>query len=748
MHGQKDIKGIVLDDRNIPIEHALVMCIDSRDSSILLTELTDGSGYFSLKGISETNICLQVQMLGFEDYYQNLAHIDLSDTLSLRLQPSDFFIEEIEISATRSSVKGELGKKVLRVGSDLIVSGISTIEALNQFPFVQVTARDEVIIRGGSNVIYYIDGIATTRDSKSIANIPLETIERFEVITNPSSEYGAEGVSGIINIIRKKSQGQKVKIGTNISYDTNERLRIGLNSSIHSSKVDIEANMTYGSSQYASRSYTNRNNHSIVDVISTVFLSDLVGRSFAPRMEFGVNYSPLKTIEIEANVRGHIWDDREMTAASSKIVYLNSELNENNHLAQMGNYYEKEYDSKFSIVKSFSEKQKLTLSSTHGGEWEKNESFQSNNLINNIDVLQLSRSYNQEYQNFSFYTLDYIDELKGSWSFQLGAKYDDVDYNISQEQVFTNETLIENENELTIEKFALYASSTIDYGRLQTKLGLRFESYSSELRIISTEDDILYSDQKIFPSLQSTYKLTDLINLEMSYSKRINRPGYHRLNPFVSYNDALNLESGNPYLQPSTGDNFEASLYWTMDRVSVTSSYFVKNITNVIQSSTVVLDNNRTLETYANYDNLTQSGIEMFVEYNYGIVKASVGFMQYSSKFHDPLQLINYNENSTWRINSRQRINLPYGLVFMADQSYKAPRYGPQIEISGYLLMNASISKKLHNRRGSIGFSITDILDKKSYLYTFRTEDFDLEKNSKWQTRAIRLRVMYNFVST
>lgn len=255
LHAQHNLSGVVLTPDNTPIEFASISLYPIADSSNLTGGITAQNGAFQLSNLPTETYQITVQMLGYEDWTKQVT---LSKSLNLGqivLTEETLLLSEIEVVAQQSTVESHLGKKVLRIGQDLSTNGSNALEALEIIPSINTTPQGKIQIRGNSNVVIYINGKETKRDPATLKFISAETLEKIEVVTNPSAKYDAEGVGGIINLVYKKDKINNFKLETiaNLGILTNPFYlspNLGVNASLNREKVSFFTNVSWDFGKY------------------------------------------------------------------------------------------------------------------------------------------------------------------------------------------------------------------------------------------------------------------------------------------------------------------------------------------------------------------------------------------------------------------------------------------------------------------------------------------------------------------
>ena len=204
------MSGVVLDSVNsLAVEFANIALYSATDSTLVTGAITNEIGEFALTHIPEGEYYLIVYFIGYEskivkniEVQQKDRRIDLGN---IYLNNSAIYLAEAEIVAQRSMTEYKLDRKIINVSKDISNTGASAAQVLEKSPSVRVDIEGNVLLRGSSNFTVFIDGKPSVLDgNEALQQIPANTIENIEIITNPSVKYDPDGTAGIINIVLKK----------------------------------------------------------------------------------------------------------------------------------------------------------------------------------------------------------------------------------------------------------------------------------------------------------------------------------------------------------------------------------------------------------------------------------------------------------------------------------------------------------------------------------------------------------------
>ena len=522
------------------------------------------------------------------------------------------------------------------------------------------------------------------------------------------------------------------------------RLSGGLNSSLNKDKFSFFSNVSIGHSTYNSISSTVRNdyNNSLSNYKNDHFFD---GRGKRANVNVGLSYEPDTTLSLGLEVNYDLWDFIEDSDQTSIFNYKDV-LAETVKLSNQVGELENELWINFSMEKNFKSNQILKFSLSTGGEDEVNY-YKSDDLDlgTSPDALNqfLLRSDETEGQRYYQGQLDLETPFFKFGKLEAGVKADFIDYDILQKVNFRSDSLIlpDNDFSMDMQKLGLYIMQTHKYKKLEYAIGLRAEQFDSEAIQRANNEIFIQEYFRLFPSLQLHYLLPDQSHsIGFNFTRRIQRPGFFDLNPFVSYQDPLNLETGNPALRPEIGKLYELTYHRSLDKFIIDLTLYRRETEDAIQSIVEPLDNDQSLETQINFGQQINQGMESQLEYRpHKTIKTTATFVLSQVQFSGTESIISFNKKTTWSARVNQQFNLPNNFKIVLTGYYRAPRYGVQSKTLEQYYINLNAEKKFNNKRGSISLGIRDIFNTREYAYLLKTDAFELERKHKWQTRSLTL---------
>ncbi len=751
--GQHTISGKIIDITQKPIEFATISVCPISDTLKIKYIITDEKGMFHISELEKDNYNLVVQMLGFQDVEKRL-YIDKKVILGeITLQEDIQKLDEVEITATTSILENRLGKKILRIGQDLTTTGSSALEAMERIPSVTTTRQGGLQIRGSSNIIIYINGKETTRDASTLQYIPAEVLEKIEVITNPSAKYDAEGVAGIVNIIYKRNKKKPIKIDAIGTITIPLRLRGGVSASYNRNLFSFFFNGSLGYNEYKTVDVTQRTNENgVLRSYENGLTYNAIGKRRV--LEGGVSYQPDSTLSVDFELNYDRWNDDSSVSQENTFVFEDPGENVSLSIFNRRKELEDEVTLSLSLTKDFEKKKKLQLFLIASGEDEDNSSrfddLQIPPQLPDGDQLFLKSTDETESQRLYQIKLDYETPFFGFGKLETGIKVDNIRYEIFQNVVFQDNGNVLPDNKFSIkqEKYALYAIHKKSFEKFEYGVGARIEHFLGNGFQQSNQERFKQENTGIFPSVQLQYNIKERKQtLGFTYSRKINRPGFFDINPYVSFNDPLNLSTGNPDLDPEFASILELTYHLQLGTTSLDITGFYRQTDDIINRVIQQLGNNQTLETLANFDKRMNQGIEGQVEYNpKGIFKTFATFNLFHTSFNDDENNVAFNNTTTWRLRFSQELRFKNNWIATFSENVRGPRFGAQSKTEAQTYMDVGLAKKFKNGKGNISLNFRDIFNSRNYNTVIQGEGFRIENHYKWQTRTFSLGLKYTIL--
>lgn len=750
--------GQVLDNVGEPLPYVSVGVFKTKDSSYVNGAATELNGKFSVK-IPAGNYYAQISFLSFKT--KTIKNISITNAdvniKRIELEPSVANLDEFEVVEEKQLMELDLDKRVYNVDKDVTNQGSDATEILDNVPSVSVDVDGNVSLRGSENVRILINGkpsgltgISTTDALKQLQG---SQIEKIEVITNPSARYDAEGEVGIINIVMKRDKREGFNGTVNASLGIPSNYGAGFNLTFKRKNFNIFTG--YGGSYRDSPGMSYSEQTFTYPDTSFSFISD----SKRNRRTFNNNFSLGTEIyfndynSITLSGRYSIGD------ADNEVDLTYEDFNELDIPTQTVNRFEVEdkdlysYDLSFNYRKTF--KQKDRVFTFDAKQWMNvdNESSiitQTNNVVVE-DNLEQSVFNNEGSMNWMFQT-DYIHPVKNG-KIEVGAKatlreviddYGVGEYNDSTQRYeaipgFVNEVVY---NEKIYAGYLMYGKKV---KKFSFQLGVRAEYSDIKTDLLGTNETNYRDYLNFFPSTHFSYELKKENSLQLSYSRRIQRPRHWWLLPFFSFTDSRSNFSGNPNLNPEYTDAYEIGHLKNWKKGSFLSSIYYRFTDNTIERITFADSEGVTRRYPINLGIQDAYGVEFsggYELYKWWNLRGSFNF--YREIREGLYNQIYYNSDAlVWstRMNSKWTIKKKVGL--QASFNYRAPQQSPQGETLARYSLDAGLSFDCLKGNGTVSANVRDLFNSRKRRSTSYGENFVSTSEFQWRSRYFRINFTY-----
>lgn len=750
-----------------PVGYANVVLFPLTDTSqVAGGAMTAENGSFLVEGLALGQYLVKVSLVGFAT--RRLPAVSLtaaSPELNLgviSLAVSSARLREVQVQGERPTVSYGLDRKVINVAKDLTsVAGTAT-DVMKNVPSVTVDADGGISMRGSSNLRILIDGRPTgmvaNDQAQILEQIPASSIESVEIITNPSSKFEAEGEGGIINIILKKEKKQGYNGLASLTLGTNDRYNASLSGNYRYKKWNV-----YGSYDFRqdNRSGSGRQQRytALDGEISYLHQQEAETRRYANNaFKLGLDFSPTPRQTLGASWQYRDRNSKENEVADNQLLDAQQSLVRHFTRTNQEKDLSANTDLTLSYRRTFAEKQRaltadLVYSLAEGTEAQ--HFFQQYLVSADTPEAVIQRSDRPENNRQLTAQLDYTDPIGKDGRFDAGYKSvitrrdDAYRFEDLLADTWLYNTRVSNRFLFDQQVHALYATYGNKWGRLSYQAGGRLEQTRSrgEQRVngqIAPDTSYL----NFFPSLFLTQHINDNNQFQLSYSRRINRPGPWNLNPFLDQSDPLNPRRGNPNLRPEFADAFELSqIHYGKSGASLNTTLFFRQTNDVIQRYRIPLHQDTILSTSINLASRRAYGLELVAAHTlYRIWKLSGNFSAFRNVLtgsNAGTDLNSSNFSYTARLNS----NLSFwkGLDLQVSANYRSPILLAQGVMDAIYFAELALKKDVLQKRGTLTFRMNDIFNTMAFNFEQTGEGFHATNYRKRQSRMAFIGFTYRF---
>lgn len=760
-YAQSTIRGKVVDSgTQTPMEFSTLSLITVTDSSLVAGTITDAKGEFSLNA-SPGVYHLKAEFISYrEKWIENISITPDQEVIELgvlALEVSAAVLEEVEISGERSQFQLGLDKKIFNVDKDLVTRGGSAADVLDNIPSISVDIDGNVSLRGSQNVRILVDGrpsgLVGLSDNNALRSLRGDMIERVEVVTNPSARYDAEGMAGIINIILKKDQQQGFNgsFGLTAGYPSNYGGSANVNYRQKHMNFFLNYGMNYNRSPGGGELYQE---YYYGD--TTLYLEQTNDRTrggLSHNVRFGADYyfnekniltgSFLYRYSDQDNETSLVYRDFNQFRQLTSVTLRDEDEQEDSPTLEYSLNYKRNFRKEDHV---------LTASIQYQDDSEVETSSYLEQLLNpdltpsEIPDLHQRARNGEGNQSWSG-QFDYVLPIRKDGKFETGYKASirniRTDYIVEELRDGVWETLNDLRNNFLYDE-DIHAAYLIYGNKIRAfsyQLGLRSEYSHVITELLETHElnDRDYLD--LFPSLHVGYELKDQNTFQISYSRRVNRPRFHSLNPFFTYSDSRNRWGGNPNLEPEYTNSFEIGhiKYWPA--ASLTSSLYYRHSNNVVERIRRI-ENGITETRPENLAERDDYGFEF--TFSKDIVKAwkvdgNLNLFRSITQGGQFGEADDYNWSS--RLNSR--VILFDKIETQVRVNYRGPQETTQGRNKASFHTDLGASTDFLKGNATLTLNVSDVFNTRKHRYFTRGEGFYSEGEFQWRARSTTLNFTY-----
>ena len=763
---QGTINGTILDELQKPVDYATIGLFKTADSSLVKTTLTGEGGKFQFIAVKTGSYYLKVNRMGFathKDKPFNISDNQLTiEFPKINLKSEGKTLKTVNITAVKPLIERKTDKLVMNVENSSVAIGSTALEVLQKAPGVTVDQNDKISMQGKQGVLILLDGKQTYMSSADVANLlrnmQSEQIESIELITNPSAKYDASGNSGIINIKTKKNKngGTNGSVNAGMGYGKNLKSNAGINLNNRTEHVNVFGNYNYGNNK--------RDNHLGIDRISngatdTYFmqLGDNVRQGRNNNFKAGVDVFLNKNNTIGLLVNGYLNRSSEDTDNATKIgssyTKIDSSLVATNVISNR--YTNMAYNLNYkSILDTAGQEISADLDySRYNGDDGANY---INNYMNATGGLtrptNFIRNTTPTKIDIKAFKIDYSISLNKTMKLEAGVKSSWVktDNNLRAEEKINNtwQNDIKRSNQFVYDENvnAAYANLNKQFKNTSVQLGLRMEQTSSVGNLITTNNVVDRNYLDFFPSVFINQTLTKNNQLGVSYSRRIDRPSYDALNPFIYYLDQYTYNKGNPFLNPQYTHNFELS-YTFMQKYLLSLSY--SRVNDVITDVILPDDSQKALyQTNANIAKNISYGANLNVPIKFAKwweMNTNLNVFYLSFDAPDLAGSALKTGKTSFQFRAQNTFTIIKGLTAELMGNYESPLDYGTLSIEARYGIDMGITKSLLNKKASLKLALNDVFNTQETHLSSTYPGLSYSLYQKNETQVGRISFTYRF---
>jgi outer membrane receptor protein involved in Fe transport len=760
------LRGQVLGPQRQPLEFANVLLLRAADSTLVGSMLSDEQGQYRFAPLPAGRYCLRVKQLGYRDGRSAVVTV-VAGAPGLRLPPlvlaaAPQALGEVQVTGRRPPIERQLDRTVLHVDQLPAAAGGSAFDVIKAAPGVAVTGNDAITMQGKNGVLVLIDDrpVRMSQDAllNMLRNMPAESIQTLEVITTPPAKYDAEGNAGILNIrTRQRAQpGWNTDLTLRAGQGQYSRYSGGVVANVKRRALDLSGSYFLGRTR------------AFEDITQYSTQRDASGQAVAGLQATNRTVNTSRYHDAKAQLDFKTGPKSSAGVVASLYALTNPALGTGHTLLLAGgqrsdttiqtlsNFALASYNYSvdgYYTVRLDSVGRTVALDANFA----RYHLDQQQNFFNQGYSQALDQPVGDAQQYRSFLGGDtYIRSLKADVTLPLrgakletGAKFSQVDaandflFQRERNVGWQDDALRTNQFDYHETTYAAYASASREWGKWATQLGLRGE-YTRTLGVSRTTQTSTPNNYfQLFPTAYLQYKASDAYQVNFSYSRRIQRPAYSSLNPFLSYQSQYFSNQGNPFLQPSFTDAVE----WTnVFRGNISVAPFA-NYTSRYASEYPV-QNPTTRETVYTFGNLGYA-------YTYGVTVVAPFSVGKHWKVDNNVTVYQQAFRSTYAAQPQQAERFAYNLsvtnsftitpMLTAQLSgyYNSPSIQGFYQSAAFYAANAGLTLKALQGKAVVSLALADIFytERGAADVRYTSQDFGFYRRN--DTRLLRFSFTY-----
>lgn len=768
------ITGKVVDSTNRkPLNYASVALLNQADRKVVQGMQTDESGIFSFRSITPGNYILRIGFVGYQTYERApiIVNSDLPlnvNEIRLRISGANV-LKEVVVQSSVPDMQIGIDRKVFNVDQSLVSQSGSVTDLLSDIPSISVDADGAVSLRGSSSVRILIDGkpsaMAGSDITQVLQSLPSNSVQRVEVITNPSSKYDAEGQSGIINIVLKKNLRTGLNGALTASGGSYRNYNGGLSLNYRDSTANYYGNYDFRKFRRLSEGQNDTKYFENNGLIYNNNKGDRSGDAHTAKL--GVDYflNQSTTIGVSGNLS--IRDNQR----NEDIFYRYENMPDlNGTSTRKARQTEDDfgYDLNFDFKKEFKRAgEVLAFNAAYGRNKEDgvntfNQTFsnpsspvdrQINDTYERGDNINLQLDYIRPVNEESRFEAGYRTTIEKNDESQLSRRFDPEsgsffpDYSVS--------------NKFDLEEI-VHAAYFNYQNKINKNLGYQFGLRAEQAYLNTITENVDPSTPleerftpgkldyfRIYPSIFLTQSFSENQQLQLSYTRRVNRPNGWQVNPFINISDPLNIRQGNPNLQPEDIHSLELGYSREIGTTTLTSSLYYRRVNDVIQSITQRIEgsNAATISEWRNISMNESTGFEVISKSNFGKAIDITGNLNvFYNRFKGAEAFgLPARDGLNWNANLSTNLRITPAFSAQIRANYSAPQVLAQGRSIANFVTDAALRWSILNNKGSFLLNVRDVFNQRRFGGYTQTDQFIRNFRDRRSLRMAMLTFSYRF---
>jgi hypothetical protein len=760
------IAGAILDEKSTPFPFVNVLLLHAKDSTLAKGFASDENGKFLFEQVAEGQYLTLISMVGYQKEYSHVFKVGttLVTLPASTLKPDTKSLDEVTVVAKKPFIEQQIDRTVLNVENSIVSAGSTALEVLERAPGVTVDQQnDQLKLRGKEGVIVQIDGKQTFLSQQELMNLlrntPSDNIEKIELITNPSSKYDAAGNSGIINIKMKRNKNYGTNGNINLGAAYAQHGRANATGTINHRAGKLSSFVSAGT--FFNKGFNDNQIYRSIPFEDKVTIFDQkterINKSQYHNVRAGIDFFATSKSTFGILLSGFrnefsnpfgqtntriLNEDLSLQRTFRTDVYNGSKMN--NYSANLN--FKHQFDDKgkeltfdvdYVTYRGVNRSELDTRYSKPNGEADGAPEIVRNKMPSEINIGVAKLDYTQPLWKGKFET-----GLKSSYvasdnNMVFETKADDWILDPSRSNQFK---YTENVNAAYI-NYSGKISKKLTY-----QLGFRGEHTHSIGNSVTLNQKRDRNYVNLFPSMFLSQQLDTNNILNLSYSRRIDRPNYQSLNPFEFYLDPYTFQKGNPNLKPQYTNSFQlVHVYKNFLNTTLAYSRIKDMIADELPQQ--IASENKTFVTSDNLDN--QDNISLTVSAPIPVRKwwtlqtNFTGVYNHYNSFYleETLEI----KQVSWNMYANNQFTMKKGWSAELSGWYNSRAFYGLYAAKPMGMVNIGLQKSIWNKKATIRLNVNDLFWTNRFRGRAMYKDIDFQVRSQWPSRQARITFTYNF---
>lgn len=745
--GNYTISGLINDAHTQnPVGYASVALYRASDTLLITGTITNDKGEFQIHSASPGHYLLKASFVG---YFTETVAVEVKNTAvklnnPVLLKSLPVGLQQVEITAEKTERRGNIEKTTIDVSKNISGQSGSIAEILKNHSAVSIDAEDNLYIRGNKNILLLIDGIPTTLGA--LQAIPANSAQSIEIITNPDISHDSEGTGGIIRIVSKQSRTRGKGGAANFNYGYPDRINGGAGFNFTNGIWGINFNYSGKREPYT---------------ITSQLLREIAASGLSTRQDI-VSDQTLTTHNAHLSLNARLPRNNTITFGFRLINPALKNLQRitgSNHPGSLAGTHRlndiahtrETVESSLSYTKAFDKnKHELTLGSvfsrTAGNR-------PASYLINDIAV---QKSEGGGAPTHMAIQADYLKNIRKEGSLSMGAKlfsrWNDFSYRFYDMDTLAGTWELNplyssdlEHQELITSAYLMYSDSL--FRKFRFRAGARVEHSTSELRQKTTATQINHNHTFPFPYLLIQRHIAGNQMISFTLNRRITRPAYPQLNPYINVIDPITYETGNKNLVPEILDKIELQYTWYRTTSRYRCNLYLSQTTDYITQVSYMPDPENLILTYANGQNQLKLGLdaEVVVQPFRALELSQMTSLYYAHSEGNFNGISLESKDFAWTANLKADIQAAKKTGIQLFLNYNSPVSLPQFDLEGIFYADAGLKSTILGNNIVFSLLLSDVFNTRKWNATTNNPYFSLVNTSKKDTRVFWIGLSYTF---